>query len=246
MESFDKEHDATGTNLRLLVDGLEAGCVQLHRLSLAFCELSPIAPTLARYLARFCPDLLHLDVGDSCSEDANEDVWAALVCVLVASCPKLQTLHVSSNRIGAAGAEALACQLSQTCHELRTLDMRGNCVGAAGAGALGRHLADGCRELRELTIHGNKIGAAGAEALARHLAAGCCRLQKLGMLYNPMGQAGAVAVARCVATGCPELQELDLFSIRDGGEAVDAKVLEAAVKAELGPLKDTCTLSISW
>ena len=204
--------------------------------------------------------------GAGTNEDAGKDAWTALVRVLVASCPKLQMLDVRANFIDAAGAEALACQLSQTCHELRKLDISNNCLGDAGAEAMGRHLAHGCRELRELHIgfhqigatgaealarhladgclqlreldvRQNEIGATAAEALARHLAAGCRRLQKLDMWINPIGQAGAVAVARCVATGCPELQELDLRHIRDGGKIVDDKVLVAAVKAKLGPLK---------
>ena len=211
-----------------------------------------VAPTLQYTALRHCLQELHFfEFDSSCDgagtyEGAGKDAWMALIRELVASCPKLQTLIVGSNRIDAAGAEALACQLSQTCHKLRKLHIRFNQLGDAGAGALGRHLAQGCPVLDELDIRRNGVGAAGAETLARHLAAGCHRLQNLDMSDNPMGQAGAVAVARCVATGCPELQGLGLNWIRDGGEEVDDKVLEAAVTAELGPLKATCKLGIYW
>ena len=243
-------------------------CTPLHRLTAMFCScvgfsasakscwqaivVCSVAPTLQCTMLWHCLQELHLDGFDGSYdvagtyEDVGKDVWVALVRVLVASCSKLQTLLIGYNCIDAAGAEALACQLSQTCHELRKLDISGNDLGDAGAGALVRHLAHGCRELRELHISENQIGAAGAEALVRHLATGCRRLQKLYMSSNPMGQAGALAVARCVATGCPELQMLVLPFIRDGGKAVDDKVLEAAVKAKLGLLKDTCALYINW
>ena len=238
-------------------------CTPLHRLTAMFCScvgfsaganscwqaivVCGVAPTLQYTTLRHCLQELCWH-GFCTNEAAGKDAGMALVRELVASCSKLQALSVRCNCIDAAGAEALACQLSQTCHDLRELDIGWNDIGVddAGAGALGRHLAEGCRELRELHISWNDIGATGTEVLARHLGAGCRRLQKLNMRGNPMGQAGAVAVARCVATGCPELQALDLRYICDGGDKVDVCLLEAAVKAELGPLRDTCKLDIYW
>ena len=128
-------------------------------------------------------------------------------------------LLLSSNKIGAAGAQALAPHLGKLT-QLQSLDLGDNEIGAAGTQALAPHLGK-LTQLQSLNLGRNEIGAAGAQALAPHLGK-LTQLQSLNLGVNSIGTAGAQALAPHLGK-LTQLQSLDLGRNEIG--AAEAKAL---------------------
>jgi Ran GTPase-activating protein (RanGAP) involved in mRNA processing and transport len=139
----------------------------------------------------------------------------------------LQTLNVSGNSIRDAGTRAL---VGGGAPKLSSLDLSMNGIGAGGAAALGRAELPltslyllGCEigpsglkeltsskhlsSLRVLALSGNDIGDDGARALSRSTA--LKNLATLDLCANGIGDAGALALAQ--SPRLKNLQVLELF-----------------------------------
>jgi hypothetical protein len=133
---------------------------------------------------------------------------------VLAQCPALAHLDLSSNSIGSAGAERLAGVLGQ-CASLAHLNLSDNRIHAAGAEGLARVLAK-CPALTHLNLGDNKIGA---ERLAGVLGQ-CAALAHLNLSYNQIGNAGAERLAGVLAQ-CTALAHLNLWGNKIGAAGVE-------------------------
>ena len=95
----------------------------------------------------------------------------------------LQSLDLSSNNVGEAGAMSIAEKLTN----LQSLDLSLNNVGDAGARAIAENLTD----LQSLGLFSSNIGTAGARSIAENLT----KLHTLYIFNNNVGEAGAQAIA---------------------------------------------------
>src|SRR4051812_14319293 len=112
----------------------------------------PIDPPL---LDRIISNDPALDAFDLSRQGLNDDDIILLVNALAKN-DYIQSLDVSFNHIGSAGARVLAANTS-----LQSLNLCGNHIGAEGAIALA-----GNTNLRSLKLRGNGIGVKGVIALA--------------------------------------------------------------------------------
>ena len=132
---------------------------------------------------------------------AENEIQAAGACVLSAALGTgtctLETLVLSGNSMGEAGAVALAWELGQNgagnrwaCRELRRLDVSRNGISAEGAGVLVTAMTAGSA-LLELAVGGNFVDEETRAALAVRVqessTAGVDELGELGMEAVAMG-----------------------------------------------------------
>ena len=141
--------------------------------------------------------LQELDVSRS---SITDDDLRDLIAFLQVHFPRLQSLDLNHNCIGAGGAQHLVGLI-----QLETLDLSGNRIGAGGA----QHL-EGLAQLKKLDLWNNNIGAEGA----RHLS-GLTRLEVLKLYRNNIGAGGAQHLV-----GLIELQRLDLRQNNIGDDGI--------------------------
>src|SRR6185312_1087633 len=109
--------------------------------------------------------------------------------------PSVNSLILSYNQIGDAGATALAKALESN-SSLISLDLGSNQIGDAGATALAKALESNS-SLTSLNLWSNQIGHAGATALAKALESNFS-LTSLNLSLNQIGDAGATALAKAL------------------------------------------------
>ena len=121
--------------------------------------------------------LFHLDLGYNHIGAAGARIIAEALAHagaeslggVLAQCPALAHLDLSSNDIGTAGAESLAGVLAQ-CRALAYLKLAWNWIGNEGAERLAEVLGQ-CPALVHLDLEFNEIEAAGAEGREQSLRA---------------------------------------------------------------------------
>ena len=159
-----------------------------------------ITNELLRSIAKLCPKLKTLLIGQSCDKITDAGVIA-----LAKGCRQLSSLNLSQTcvrdlyrRIRFTDAGVLA--LSRNCPQLSILNLS-RCTGITDAGVIA--LAQGCRQLSSLNLKWcNKITAAGVIALAR-----CPQLSSLDLEYcDQITDACVIALVQ----GCPQLSSLHL------------------------------------
>lgn len=162
----------------------------------------------------------------------RDEEAASVAAVLAAGAtPKLESLVLSSNDIGAPGAAAIATALSAA-PALKDLWLANNRIGADGARALAAALPSAAK-LERLWLDKNDVGDEGARALARVLSAAPA-LTGLYLKANAIGADGARALAAALP-GAALLKELNLMDNTLGNEG--AQVLAESLTAASGLLK---------
>jgi hypothetical protein len=115
---------------------------------------------------------------------------------LLENCPKVKTIDLEDNIVGAEGINRLADMLPQ-CTELKKLNLSCNWIGDNGAIRLAGVLSQ-CTTLTELNLGVNNIKIEGTTRLAEVLPQ-CTALTKLDLYYNQLGNNGIAFFCRYAA-----------------------------------------------
>uniref|UniRef100_A0A0G4HKE0 Uncharacterized protein n=1 Tax=Chromera velia CCMP2878 TaxID=1169474 RepID=A0A0G4HKE0_9ALVE len=149
----------------------------------------------------------------------------------------LQTLNLSTNKIGDEGAKALAEALrARALPSLQSLNLSTNKIGDEGVKALAKVLKQTTLPfLQSLDLSDNEIGAEGAKFLAEALKVETFpSLQSLELEHNRIRAEGATALAAALKeVTLPSLQSLNLYYNQIGDEGV--KAIAGALKAGTCP-----------
>ncbi|KAL1921939.1 uncharacterized protein VTP21DRAFT_10581 [Calcarisporiella thermophila] len=127
--------------------------------------------------------------------------------VLVSNQARIDTLNISSNRLGVEGVRRLAVGIINN-RTLRTLDLSENFIGNEGVTLLFDALIAGTESgLRRLILNKNNITDVGAHSIGNILAA--TGLRSLHLAHNKISRVGAIDLGRGLH-GATVLRDLNL------------------------------------
>ena len=158
--------------------------------------------------------LKELYLAGSLTDDA--DTNAELILALGSGhCPRLESLDLSRNNLGAPGGKAFGKILSDL-HTLSYLKLAGTILGDKGVSVLIQNLKDteSCK-LSWLYLDNNGIQAAGISCLGKSVCTGSIKLLSsvfgwFTIANNPLGLEGVIAVIKILASGHCQASNINL------------------------------------
>ena len=145
-----------------------------------------IRPVLSSLISNTAgPRLEVFDVSDN--SIGNSIKGSSLFVEFVQHAPRLETLDVSWNCLGANASEPLA-EVIKDHPSLRNVNLSMNNLGSRGGTAIGTSLRQNCI-LKKLNVSKNRIASDAAMVIADSLLTNEC-LEELNMSENPIGQSG--------------------------------------------------------
>jgi len=148
--------------------------------------------------------------------------------VETATCSKVATLLLSSNKIGDKGVASLVEAIKKESSLLTQLDLSLNRLCDDGAVQLAEALeTEGCK-LKVLNVAHNSIGDRGTARLGEALEREFCAVTNLDLTDNDVGDAGAIRLAEALGkeSCCVRSVKLSCNLIESGGIIALAEALE--------------------
>jgi len=186
---------------------------------------------LAKYLAKLNFRILKL------SSNKVTSKGAVALAQALADNKNVTEVHLDSNAVDDAGAEALAGLLTVKDTKLTAVNLTGNKVGDRGVAAFAKALGSGNAGVRDLYFGKNAVGDAGAVAIA-DLVKSKETVVHVYLNDNKVGDAGVTALAQALSSN-DSVTEVDLSNNAFGNQGA------LAVKAALKASKSLVNVNIS-
>jgi len=186
--------------------------------------------------------LLSLNIADSIARRPEKEALASLqhLCDCFEEAPKLESIDISDNALGAKGVLVAKKLLSNKTEQLKRVSFRNNGLNYEAMKVVAEILLGDAKSstLKVIHISNNLLESAGAIEAA-YLVEKCPSLEEFEMTSTRVGREGSVAISKALGT-CPSLRTINVSDNTFGEEGAEAlaDVLKECDSLEYAIMRD--------